>query len=155
MRILNKKRSLLIDELIHFSLALTAGGFLSLVFKNPFLILAGIAVGFLVDADHLFDYFYWAGAKFSLKDFLQPKKYVLATKKVFVLFHGWEYLIAFWFLGKYLAINLRLPGFEWTLCLPYFLHLSWDQIICTKNPFAYFLTYRIINKFSLNKFDVR
>lgn len=155
MKILNKKRNLLIDELIHFSLALFSGGLLSLIFKNPSLILAGIAVGFFIDGDHLFDYFYWSGFRFSLKDFLQPKKYVLSTKKVFVLFHEWEYLIVFWFLGKYLSASLQLPGFEWALPLPYFLHLCWDQITCTKNPFAYFLTYRIINKFCLDKFNVK
>jgi hypothetical protein len=150
-----KINSLFKDELVHLSLSLISGVLLSIYFKNLILIPASILTGFLIDSDHLFDYFYWAGKKFNLKDFLSPAKYVHSTKKVFVLFHGWEYLILLFVLGKTLSTSFGIKGFEWALTASYFLHLVWDQITCTKNPFGYFLIYRIFVKFKLEKFNER
>ena len=138
----------LIDELIHFSLALGTGLVCYYKFDNPWLILVALLTGFFIDADHLFDYFAFSGLRFKLKHFLDVEYYMMPAGKVYIPLHGWEYVLVFWFLGQWIG----LPGLEWAMSLTYFIHLSWDNFSFRHHPLAYSFIYRLLNNFSLESF---
>jgi len=137
------------DELVHFFSALTVGLVLNIIYQDWRLVLVALLFGFLIDTDHWFDYFAAYGSKISLRKFFSPYAYVKNSEKIYVFLHGWEYLPIFWLVGRWTGIQ----GMEWAMSLAYFLHLFWDQLSCTKNPRAYFLTYRAVSGFSLRSFD--
>ena len=142
---------LLVDELIHFLLSLTVGLFFSFKFGNPWLLLAALFFGFLIDVDHLFDCLAYYKRKFSLKKFFDVKAYMKGSGKVYVLLHGWEYVIVFWLIGRWLGV----AGLEWTISLSYLLHLCWDNFSFRHHPLGYFFTYRFLNDFTLESFRGR
>ena len=53
--------------------------------------------GVLIDTDHLLDYFFYYGFKFSLKDFLGHK--YLASGKSYLIFHSVEIILLVWVLS--------------------------------------------------------
>jgi len=122
-------------------------------YKDIRLIIVSLFTGLLIDLDHLFDYFYWAGPRFNLKEFFDPTTYVVSTNKVFVFFHGWEFLPILFLLGG--KLEKKVPGLKYALTLPYLFHLIIDQIPHINSPFAYCFVYRLINKFSLVAFNGR
>jgi len=157
--------SLRIDELIHFSAASVAGLVLVLVFNNFWLLPICVFLGFLIDFDHLADYFYCFfkmdkkirrqnlfSIKYHIKNFFNPSFYVLKTQKVIVFLHGWEWIVVFWLISGWLGTQIGWPGLKWTI-IAYILHLVWDQISCAGHKFSYFLTYRLCHKFSRKAYD--
>ncbi|MDD3532177.1 MAG: hypothetical protein PHR64_02775 [Candidatus Shapirobacteria bacterium] len=151
---------LLIDEIIHFSIALIIGSVLAIIFSSLWLIFFSLLVGFFIDADHLVDYFAcfwqnrqevdkksWFNPVFHLKNFFNPFSYVKRSNRVIVPFHGWELAPLFWLLFRWLGDKIGLAGLEWT-SLAYLAHLSWDQLVCAGNWRSYFLIHRLLNRFS-------
>lgn len=138
-------------EFVHFLLCLTIGFCFSLKYKNFKLLIFSFLIGFFIDIDHIFDYLYWAGWHFNLKDFFNPSLYVYGTNKVFVLLHGWEYLPIIYLLTK--KINRKMPGITYILLMSYFFHLFIDQITSAGNIFSYSIIFRILNNFSFGAFS--
>ena len=92
-----------LDECVHFLSALLIGLTVWALFGQWRLVLVSLSFGFLIDADHLFDYFHHFGLKrLVLKDFFEGKTYINASHKAYVPLHGWEYLILFWVLASLL-----------------------------------------------------
>ncbi|MDD3679360.1 MAG: hypothetical protein PHX72_00665 [Candidatus Shapirobacteria bacterium] len=147
----NIVQNIKVDEAIHLILSLVAGLVCFFIFGNPWLIGVAILVGFFIDIDHLFDYFNyfgWSGFK-NLKNFFQVQTYLDPQGKVYALLHGFEYVFLFWLLGDLTSIE----GFSWVLSLSYLFHLLWDNFsLRNHHPLAYFLTFRLINKFDINLF---
>jgi len=153
--------ALLKDELVHLSFSLIAGFLLFWLFGSFWFFPACLFWGFLIDVDHLFDYFYCFFKKtdkktikknlfnfsFHLKNFFNPEYYVLKNRKVFVPLHGWEYLPIFWLFLRILGKKWGIIGLEWSV-LAYFFHLCWDQHTSAGNYFSYFFFYRFKNNFS-------
>ena len=82
-----------IGELLHLFLSLLVGFIVWKIWKKPLVSFASAIVGgFLIDADHLFDYFVAFCWKFSLPDFLAGRQF-LASDRLFLPLHGWEYVI--------------------------------------------------------------
>lgn len=142
-------KNLFLHELFHFSTGLGVGLLSAWVFKNPWFIPVGFFFGFLIDIDHFFDYFLWAGPKLNLKDFLTPEKYIRANNKVFVPLHGWEFALLVWYLSRLSGIT----GLEWAVTPAFLVHLVFDHLTLKKHPLAYFFSFRLFNKFSLKKFN--
>ena len=145
---------LLKDELVHFSLAFLVGLFFALKNRDWRLILPALAVGFFVDADHLIDYFLHFGPKFVLQDFLNVTTYMGGSEKVYILFHGWEWLVILFLAGKYLENKWKIKNLPLVLILAYFAHLIWDQYTASPHPLGYFFTFRLLNRFDLIEYDV-
>jgi len=107
-----------------------------------------------VDLDHWFDFWYhWrqnhsSTRQFGLSDFFIPQSYTDSTKKAFVIFHGWEWII---------GIFICLWWFGWplwllALWLGLLCHLALDQLANKDiKPWGYFWTYRIVKKFQILK----
>ncbi|GEM_PF-726446 len=151
---------LLIDEIIHFSFALIIGFVLATIFSSYWLVFFSLLVGFFIDADHLVDYLVcfwqnrqsvekknWFNSIFHLKSFFDPFSYVKKSHRVIVPLHGWELVPLFWLGLRFLGQEWALPGLEWT-SLAYVVHLLWDQLVCAGNWRSYFLTHRLLNRFS-------
>jgi hypothetical protein len=156
---------LLVDEIIHFLFALSIGFVLANMFSSPWLIFFSLLIGFFIDADHLIDYFYCFFKErraikkkncfnpiFHLKSFFDPHAYVVKNQKVIVPLHGWELIPLFWLLLRFLGNKIGLAGLEWTI-LAYFAHLFWDQLVCAGNWRSYFLTHRLLNRFSYEAYQ--
>jgi len=140
-----------LDEAIHLVLSLLVGGVCFCFFGNPWLIGAAVLVGFFIDVDHLFDffaYFGWSGFK-NLKNFFQVKSHLDPKGKNYILFHAFEYVPLFWFLGHIIGVG----GLSWALSLSYLFHLLWDNFsLRNHHPLAYFIIYRVINNFDIGLF---
>lgn len=138
-------------ELVHFLASLIISVLILVIFKDFRLVLAVFAFGFFIDVDHLFDYLKWSKGKFVFSQFFKPHLYVHGSGKVYVFFHGWEFLPLLWLVARLVGI----PGLNWAVFLSYLAHMAWDQLSVSPNPLGYFLTYRIINGFSLASFNLR
>lgn len=97
---------------------------------------------YLVDLDHLVDYFSFYGIKFNLADFFVGD-YFDHAHKAYIPFHAWEWIVLLGIIAKirgwksyYTAILLGL--------IP---HYVLDFLVMD-NFFFYSLTYRAINNFT-------
>lgn len=132
---------------IHIFFSLCAGLIVWRIWKKPLVAFAGgILGGFLIDLDHFIDYFLAFGFDWSWFYFKNAFQ-VLKSGKIYVLFHGWEFvmillLLVFLFRNKY-AKTIFL-----SLALGLFFHLWADVVIDDVTPKAYFLTYRIKHNFN-------
>lgn len=142
---------ILTHELRHLFLTFLIVFIITRKYRDFRLILVSIFMGFFIDIDHFFDYFYWTKGYFSLTQFFDPSLYVHGTGKVFVFLHGWEYLFLLYFIGK--KYSKKIPGLVYALTLPYLGHLLIDQFSSTRNTFGYFFICRLINNFSLTAFN--
>jgi len=146
------KFNLITDELVHLSLSLAVGGFFYYRHRDWRLILAALVTGFLVDLDHWLDYFFYYGPMVNLKLFFGPPSYMALSRKIYVLFHGWEYLVPLALIGHWLEKRWKIKNLAVVLVLAYFFHLLWDQLCYGQHPLAYFFTYRFLNYFSIEGF---
>jgi len=149
----NAKDYLLLHEFIHFFLTSLVAIFFWLKFKDKRLILAAFLFGFLIDIDHWFDYFSYFGPAINFKNFFNVTTYVHGSGKTFIPLHGWEYLVVFWLIGKYIGKRFKIKSLEWAIVLTYLAHLLWDNFSFSHHPLAYFFTYRFFNNFSLKSFN--
>ena len=141
------------DELVHLVLVLTVGIFFYLKHRDWRLFLGAFSFGFLIDIDHLFDYFLYFGFKFNLSSFLDVTTYMMPAEKIYVLFHGWEFIPLVWLIGKWMNRRFKIKNLEWAVSLAYLSHLIWDWIGVSTHPLAYSSIYRLLNNFSLISFQ--
>jgi hypothetical protein len=114
-----------------------------LVFQSFASALVCFFSGILVDVDHYVDYVRDRGLNFNLKRFFQYG-YGLEYDRLFIVLHGYEYFVP-------LAIILVLSDFNLlvaALFVGYAQHLLFDQFTNPVKPLAYFITYRLKNRFS-------
>jgi hypothetical protein len=103
--------------------------------------------GFLIDLDHYLEYFL-IKRKFpfqykELKDFCMYDR----TNKLYLVFHGYEYLIILWLCLYAFSLNIVWLG----VALGLTVHLILDQLTNPIKPLCYFLTFRIKNQFDKSK----
>jgi hypothetical protein len=99
--------------------------------------------GILVDVDHYVDYVRDRGLNLNLKRFFEYG-YGLEYDRLFILFHAYEYFVPLAFMlvlsGYNLFVAAVFTGFAQ--------HLLFDQFTNPVKPLAYFITYRLKNRFS-------
>ena len=87
---------------IHFILAVLVGYYFGWRFKQVWLgIIIGIMGGFLIDFDHVLEYFLYYGWHFNMQYFIESRQFLL-TDKIRIYFHAWEYFPLLYFLVGYL-----------------------------------------------------
>lgn len=99
--------------------------------------------GILVDVDHYVDYVRDRGLNLNLKRFFEYG-YGLEYERLFILFHGYEYLVPLAFLLVISEYNLFVAA----VITGFAQHLLFDQFTNPVKPLAYFITYRLKNRFS-------
>lgn len=130
----------------HLFPSLILGIAFSFYFKEWSLIIIALSTGWLVDFDHLLDYFKaWKVRGFSRKALTSifAGNYFLINNRVYVILHAWEWIII-WFFGWSLAgrFDVALTG-----ATSLMVHLSMDHLSYKLHRHAYFITYRIIRGF--------
>ena len=103
--------------------------------------------GVLIDIDHYWEY-YVHRKKFpfrykDLVDFCVPNK----DGKLYLIFHAYEYLLAFWLLIYMLHLGVVWVG----IALGLTVHLILDQIFNPIKPLFFFMAYRIKHGFQKSK----
>ena len=134
---------------IHFFMCLIIGFLGSVILSIPFLysFIASLIGGFLIDLDHLIDYFLAFGFQHKLNYFLKGYQF-LKSDKSYVLFHSFELSIFLILLAFILHYYLLL-----IIATSLFLHLITDLSINKLSLKFYFLIYRLINNFDLKFID--
>ena len=104
--------------------------------------------GYLLDIDHLLDFFifYIKKKKISYRLILSGS-YFRSNQKVYVIFHSFEFCLTLMFYAL-ISNNYALIF----VFFSYFSHLLQDQLTNKPKIFGYFLIYRIFNNFDLNRF---
>jgi hypothetical protein len=139
---------LYIHLFIHFILAVLVGIYFGWRLKNRWLgITMGILGGFLIDLDHVLEYFLVYGLNFNLQYFIESRQF-LTSDKIRIYFHAWEYFPIFLFLGYLFRKQKCLKIIFFTLAFAGAIHLTTDVFI-NKYEFKYYsIYYRYINNFS-------
>lgn len=139
---------------IHFTASILAGILVWWGYGEGYFltaVLAGILGGFLIDLDHIIDYYLAFGWKFKLSYFLKGYQF-LKSDKIYIFFHGWEYVAL-------LSIGIFLFTFPFwleiailSISLGAFFHLVADAMINHGMTFqGYSLFYRARRRFEAEK----
>ncbi|MBN2854474.1 hypothetical protein JXK06_03010 [Patescibacteria group bacterium] len=133
---------------IHFFMAVFSGLAFGLIFKKVWLgLIAGILGGFLIDLDHVLEYFFVFGLKFNLVDFFNGLQF-LTSDKIWLIFHAHEYFPLLILLAYFLRKKEALSFFLITLAFAGFVHLISDSYINNFPPKNYSIIYRASKNFS-------
>jgi hypothetical protein len=108
-------------------------------------VLMTVALGVLIDFDHVFDYIR-EEKKFNMKG-LFIKSYLGDFEYFYVIFHAWEYIPLAWIIGA--LINNYT--FSTVFSVAYISHMLPDQLVNNVKPFGYFFTYRVMKKFEMRE----
>lgn len=135
---------LLISEISHGIVALPFAYFLWIKTKSIKKAIAVVILTYLVDFDHLLEYFLYFGSDFDLIEFLKVE-YFRNFGKIHVPLHSWE--IAF-VLG-YLSWKYKFKGWVSVFFVALLAHLIWDTYSNGLPPLFYFTTYRVLTGFSV------
>ncbi len=133
---------------IHFIIAIICGLSFGLYFKKPYWgLLAGLLGGFLIDLDHVLEYFFAFGLKFNLYEFLNGYQF-LSSDKIYLIFHAFELFPILLILVYLLVKKKTLSFFLLTLAFSGFVHLISDCYINNYPPRNYSIIYRASKNFS-------
>lgn len=144
--------SLPIHLFIHIVFAFVAGYIVWRFWGKP-LFSFGAAFGgsVLLDFDHFIDYVIAFGFRFDILTFIHGDQFT-KNDKIYVLFHGWEYvillLVAVWLIKS----NLKVKVASVALALGIFLHLVVDVNVNGGMTIkSYSILYRLENRFEMQK----
>lgn len=133
---------------IHFLLAILSGYLAGKHFKNLKLgILVGFCGGFLIDLDHVLEYFLVFGPHFNFLYFTQGREF-LASNSLHLWFHAWEYIPILVIIGLLFKKKTTLKTIFITLAFAASIHLITDMIVNQYSFNFYTLTYRAEHNFS-------
>lgn len=136
---------------IHFLLAVLTGYLFGRYFNRVWLgIIAGVCGGFLIDLDHILEYFLVFGPQFNLFYFLDGRQF-LFSGKIHLFFHAWEYAPIFLLIVYFLRRYRTMQVFLLTLTFAALVHISSDCVINNYPPRNYSLLYRYQQRFSAKK----
>ena len=136
---------------IHLFFALLSGYLAGKYFKNvPLGIFIGFCGGFLIDLDHVLEYFLVYGPHFNLLYFKQGRQF-LSSGQTHIWFHAWEYLPILLGLGYLFRKNKTAKIIFFTLAFAGSIHLISDCLINQCSLEFYSLSYRAANGFSSEK----
>ena len=107
--------------------------------------------GWLIDADHVFDYLSWAiknKQPFVIKDFVKGRQFT-ESLKVYLPLHSWEIAGALFLL--WLFQSTPQPLYFWS-ALALATHLVQDQLTHRPATLGYFIVFRLLTAFSQKSF---
>ena len=110
---------------------------------------AALVAGWMLDADHIFDFVRYAVLYRPNFDFslIRNGGYFKVNEKVFVPLHAWELTVV---MGIFGAV-LNSPPLIFA-AIAHGAHLTQDQLTYRVRPLGYFFISRAMSRFSLNGF---
>jgi hypothetical protein len=140
------------EEIIHFILSLFTGIIIAAIYNNYWAVVATLIGGFLVDADHLFDYFVNNKfSKFSLTEFFSAK-YFDESGKVYIPLHSFEIAAILIIIGNF---SRQFNWLFYSLGISLAVHLIYDTFHNKPRLPTYFLFYRVLHGFRHVHFEFR
>lgn len=134
--------SLPLHLFIHLALAVLAGFLIGRHYNKVKLgLIAGVLGGFLIDFDHVLEYFFVFGLHFNFYQFLQGQQF-LASNRIFLIFHAWEYIPLLLGLAWLLRRRRGVYVFLLALTLGGTVHLATDCLVNKFPPQNYSIIYR-------------
>mgnify|MGYP001570131313 FL=1 len=134
----------------HFIATSIVSGTIYLASKSKSCLIISFIGGFLIDLDHVLDYYLHEGFNLKVRRF-----YEFCVKCKFthltLIFHSLECLILFWSAIYW----FKLGNFWLALALGITQHMLFDLVVnrdIFKTPYFYFLTLRILNGFRVKEF---
>ena len=143
---------LIIHELIHFILSVLVGIVIFFLYKDinfTYVMTIALAGGFFIDVDHLIDYFIAYKWNFQTKKFFKGEQFT-KIQKIFVLFHGYEYVGVLLCIGYFLR-NSNLQAYVFTLAFSSLFHLIVDAMVNNVYVKTYSILYRLYHNFNSHK----
>jgi len=126
----------------HFIISVVVSLIFFVFTRSPTASLLCFLAGFMLDADHLIDFWLYKGRLTLSREILQG--FYEKWDKVPVLFHSIEFLIPVALLGfLFPSLSLLLLG----IATGFLSHLILDFMSYELHPLSYFLTYRVIKRF--------
>jgi len=139
---------LLLHLFIHFFLSALIGYYFGVYFKRVGLGIAlGIIGGFLIDLDHILEYFLVYGLQFNFVHFIQSRQF-LVSDKIRIFFHAWEYFPILLFLAWLGRKRQILKMILLTIACAALIHLFTDAIINGYSIKYYSIIHRAQHHFS-------
>lgn len=135
------KDSLIVQEIFHGLFTLPFACVLYYLTRRIDYFGGVLFLAYLIDVDHLIDYFLKYRFNFKLDKFLSGKCFEV-TQRAVIPFHSWELVIILTFLVFIYSIESIFSVFLFAL-IP---HLAFDSISVAK-PGFYFFLYRASRKF--------
>lgn len=142
--------SLIAHLTIHFISGIIAGLIVWRVWKNFYLSSFFSIIGaVLIDLDHFIDYFIAFGWNFRFEYFIRGYQF-LENGKIYVIFHGWEYVVLLIVLVAILK-NRAVKAAILALALGLFFHVGADVLLNDIPIRSYSIIYRVKNNFNIQK----
>lgn len=133
---------------IHFLVAVLVGLFVGRHFNKIKLgVIGGIIGGFLIDLDHVLEYFFTFGFHFNLTYFIEARQFLISNK-FFLIFHAWEYIPVLLLIAWLLRRRKNITVFLLALTFGGMIHLASDCIINDYPPRNYSIIYRASKGFN-------
>jgi membrane-bound metal-dependent hydrolase YbcI (DUF457 family) len=126
----------------HVTVSIALSGILFAVFKSWGLAIASLISGIFIDLDHIIDYIRENGIRFDMQRFFCTF-YERRLKRLFLILHGWEWLVLCGILAKVMDWNPWIAG----IFIGYGQHLILDQLNNGTRLFGYSLIWRWKNRF--------
>ncbi|MBI2471556.1 MAG: hypothetical protein HYV59_09990 [Planctomycetes bacterium] len=127
----------------HLGASIITGVVTFLITKTISPSIACFLAGWLVDVDHIWDFYKNAGKGFNVKRFVNTFENG-EVKKAYLYLHSYELLFTLVLLCFFTHFN-HLLSFA---TLGFAVHLLFDQIFNPVKPLTYFITYRILNSYN-------
>lgn len=142
--------NLYLHILIHIVFALSAGLIVFLIWKRPgYAFFSAFFSGVDVDFDHFIDYYLALGFHWNWEHFKVGYQF-LKSDKLYIFFHGWEYIIVFLIAG-FIFRAKPVKSVFFALALGLAFHLSADVVIDGLSPRSYSIIFRARNNFDIEK----
>ena len=136
----------------HIPLALGNGVFFSIFYENWICFGVAMLLGWLVDADHLFDFLicvYEKKIKLNWHVFLQGE-YFRKSQRVILPLHAfeWPIILLIASLSSFISDEFKVI----LICggISLFFHLVQDQITNNVRPMGYFIIFRFLKRFDIS-----
>jgi hypothetical protein len=109
--------------------------------RSPLAFLFCLSAGFLLDVDHILDFWLYKGKITFSREIFQ--EFYKNWDKIIVLLHSIELLIPLWIF----AYVLREYLISFAISAGFILHLTLDFLSYDLQPLSYFLIYRLLRRF--------
>ena len=127
----------------HLGVSIITGVTTFLATRDMYSSISCFLAGWLVDIDHVWDFYKNVGKDFNVKRFVNACENG-EIKKSYLYLHSYELLFGLICLCFFSHFNYLLAF----TTLGFAIHLVFDQIFNPVKPLTYFITYRILNSYN-------
>lgn len=133
----------------HFIFGLGIGIFFYFRTKQKKYLLICLLASFLIDFDHLFDFWLASGFSLSISKFLELNFFEI-NNRVYVPLHSWELIALLIITSRFLK---KYQNVLWAIALSMLAHIFWDALSYQINILDYSLFWRASHDFKIGDYQ--